>query len=89
MGSTVFWSPVKALCSGDGHGCETWLTERSGATYAHKRVENLILKRNSGIRASANAPGRQCGGLSASEDLYRTGHIPRDQVMGNTPYSSG
>ena len=63
--------------------------EYGAALSGSETGEKPFFKRDSGIRPSVNTPGRQCGGLSASEDLYRTGHVPEDQLIGNTPHSSG
>ena len=42
------WQDVTALCPGNEHRCDKWLTESTGVTYAHKRVKILFFMRYSG-----------------------------------------
>jgi len=84
------WPDIAALCSGDDHGCEKWLTESPGVRYAQKRDKIGFFSNVTTVLASLGPRGGPCGGLfGVRGTIVRRVTDPKTPEMARSPHNSG
>ncbi len=73
------WPDIIALCSGDEHGCESWLTASPGVRYAQKPENTGFFSNMAGVLRVSGLPVDHPRAYSVS------GEPAWDRIPGQTP----